>query len=231
MDQRIQFIADYLSGLYTKKDLCRHDGISRPTGDKWIERLSQPRIRGAPGPFTKTPPAPPRHRTRGRRAHRADEARASKLWTQEGHGPPPCPGAQAALASRQHRSRHPQAQRLGTATAKTPPRPPDPRALVACSAPAQSWSADFKGDFRLEGGQRCYPLTLSDNHSRFILQCRALNRMTTGAVKPWFEWAFREYGLPDALRNTPAHARATTSLASIGGTCRPYSRKSADTTQ
>ena len=42
--------------------------------------------------------------------------------------------------------------------------PPDPRALV-CSARAQS--SDFKG-FRLGGGQRCYPLTLTDNHSRFI---------------------------------------------------------------
>ena len=38
MDQRIQFIADYLNGSYTKKDLCMHYGISRPTGDKWIAR-------------------------------------------------------------------------------------------------------------------------------------------------------------------------------------------------
>ena len=38
MDQRIEFIADYLSGCYTKKDLCMPYGISRPTGDKWIER-------------------------------------------------------------------------------------------------------------------------------------------------------------------------------------------------
>ena len=47
MDRRIQFIADYLSGGYTKKALCRHYGISRPTGDKWIERY---RIHGAEGP-------------------------------------------------------------------------------------------------------------------------------------------------------------------------------------
>ena len=78
--------------------------------------------------------------------------------------------------------------------------PPDPHALVTCSAPAQSWSAHFKGDFRLASGQRCYPLTITDNHSRFILQCRALSRMTTAAVKPWFEWVFREYGLPETLR-------------------------------
>ena len=38
MDQRIEFIAAYLSGCYTKRGLCMHYGISRPTGDKWIER-------------------------------------------------------------------------------------------------------------------------------------------------------------------------------------------------
>ena len=78
--------------------------------------------------------------------------------------------------------------------------PPDPRALVACNAPAQSWSADFKGDVPLANGKRCYPLTLTDNHSRFILQCRALSTTTTDAVKPWFEWVFRQQGLPERLR-------------------------------
>ena len=39
MDQRLQFIVDYLSGAYTKKALCLYYGISRPTGDKWIERF------------------------------------------------------------------------------------------------------------------------------------------------------------------------------------------------
>ena len=58
----------------------------------------------------------------------------------------------------------------------------------------------FKGDVPLANGKRCYPLTLTDNHSRFILQCRALNTTTTDAVKPWFEWVFREYGLPETLR-------------------------------
>ena len=46
MDQRMLFIADYLSGDYTKKALCRDYGISRPTGDKWIDRF---RIHGPKG--------------------------------------------------------------------------------------------------------------------------------------------------------------------------------------
>ena len=93
--------------------------------------------------------------------------------------------------------------------------PPDPRALVTCDAPAQSWSADFKGDFRLGNGQRCYPLTITDNHSRFILQCRALHRMTTDAVKPWFEWVFREYGLPETLRTDNGSPFASTAAGGL----------------
>ena len=93
--------------------------------------------------------------------------------------------------------------------------PPDPRALVTCDAPTQSWSADFKGDFRLGSGQRCYPLTITDNHSRFILQCRALHRTTTDAVKPWFEWVFRDYGLPETLRTDNGSPFASTAAGGL----------------
>ena len=46
MDQRMLFIVDYLSGGYTKKGLCSHYGISRPTGDKWIDRYRTARTGG-----------------------------------------------------------------------------------------------------------------------------------------------------------------------------------------
>ena len=48
--------------------------------------------------------------------------------------------------------------------------------------------------------RRCYPLTLSDNFSRYLLLCRALEHPSYQAVRPWLEWAFREYGLPEAIR-------------------------------
>jgi hypothetical protein len=48
--------------------------------------------------------------------------------------------------------------------------------------------------------RRCYPLTLSDNFSRYLLLCRALEHPSYQAVRPWFEWVFREYGLPQAIR-------------------------------
>lgn len=62
------------------------------------------------------------------------------------------------------------------------------------------WSADFKGQFRTGDGKLCYPLTIFDNYSRYVLSCRGLSHPTFQEVKPWFERVFREYGLPEAIR-------------------------------
>jgi transposase InsO family protein len=78
---------------------------------------------------------------------------------------------------------------------------PDSTAFAACQRCNQLWSVDFKGDFALRNRQRCYPLTLSDNFSRYLLACQGLAHPTTEAVQPWMEWAFREYGLPDCIRS------------------------------
>ena len=200
MDQHILFIADYLSGGYTKKALCRHYGISRPTGDKWIERY---RIDGAEGlcERSRRPHWHP-HTTAVEIAERIVETKLAH----QSFGPKKVMDRLRALEPDQVWPADSTAGEILKRKGLVRPRrqrrrvPPDPRALVHCSAPAQSWSADFKGDVPLANGKRCYPLTITDNHSRFILQCRALGRPTTDAVKPWFEWVFREYGLPETLR-------------------------------
>jgi len=78
--------------------------------------------------------------------------------------------------------------------------PPHSQPLAHCEGANAVWSADFKGDFELGNGRRCYPLTITDNFSRYLLQCRGLARPTRTEVQPWFEWVFREYGLPEAIR-------------------------------
>jgi transposase InsO family protein len=72
--------------------------------------------------------------------------------------------------------------------------------FLECDRPNKVWSADFKGQFRTADGKSCYPLTITDNYSRFILLCRGLRRPTHDQVKPWFEATFRKYGLPEAIR-------------------------------
>ena len=93
--------------------------------------------------------------------------------------------------------------------------PADPQALQGCTAVAQSWSADFKGDFPLGTGQRCYPLTLTDNDSRYLLHCQGLLHPTTAAVQPWFVWVFRAYGLPETMRTDNGPPFASTALGGL----------------
>ena len=168
MDQRLQFVVDYLSGNYTKKALCHYYGISRPTGDKWIERFGRDGPEGfreysrkPHGHPRTTPPEIVERIVETKLMHQSfgpkkvmDRLRAvepDRRW--------PADSTAGKILKRRQlvRTRRPR-RRV----------PPDPRTLVHCDAPAQSWSADFKGDVLLANGKRCYPLTLTDNHSRFI---------------------------------------------------------------
>jgi transposase InsO family protein len=68
------------------------------------------------------------------------------------------------------------------------------------AAPNDLWTADFKGQFRTGDRRYCYPLTIADQHTRFLLACRGLLSTQTVTARPVFERAFREYGLPVAIR-------------------------------
>lgn len=66
--------------------------------------------------------------------------------------------------------------------------------------PNAIWTADFKGQFRTGNGVYCYPLTVQDGATRFLLGCRGLLEPTTEASWPVFERLFRRYGLPERIR-------------------------------
>ena len=217
MDQRVQFIADWLSDDYTKMDLCRAYGISRPTADKWIQRYQQGGVEQL------------EERSRAAHCHSnqtSEEIRQmlidTKLYRQSwgpkkvldylrDNGPElvwPADSTAGEILKRvglvKRRVRHHHVS-------------PYSEPFGDCQGPNQIWSADFKGDFALGNHRRCYPLTLSDNFSRYLLLCRALEHPSYAAVRPWFEWAFREYGLPQAIRTDNGAPFA--SLA-IGGVSR-----------
>ncbi|MBC7673528.1 MAG: transposase family protein [Polaromonas sp.] len=71
---------------------------------------------------------------------------------------------------------------------------------IATSTPNDLWTADFKGQFRTGNGVYCYPLTIADQHTRYLLTCHGLLSTETVTARPIFERAFREYGLPRAIR-------------------------------
>jgi len=73
--------------------------------------------------------------------------------------------------------------------------------LSSGQAPNDLWCVDFKGEFKLGNGRYCYPLTVSDHASRFILSCQALESTKEVGVIPVFHQLFEERGLPDAIRS------------------------------
>ncbi len=200
MDQRVKFIADCLSDRYSLSQLFRPYGISRPTAYNG----SSATMKLKPKASRSFPRAPHHHPNQT-----CEEVREmiveTKLYRQSwgpkkvldylrGNGPQlnwPADSTageilkRAGLVKRRIKRQH--------VTAYSEP-------FGSCHAPNHIWSADFKGDFALGNHRRCYPLTLSDNFSRYLLLCRALEHPSYAAVKPWFEWAFREYGLPQAIR-------------------------------
>lgn len=78
--------------------------------------------------------------------------------------------------------------------------------------PNDLWTADFKGHFRTRDGIYCYPLTIADQHTRYLLACRGLLSTKGHGVRPVFDWLFRESGLPRAIRTDNGVPFATIGL-------------------
>jgi transposase InsO family protein len=89
--------------------------------------------------------------------------------------------------------------------------PPYSQPFLKSNQPNEVWCADYKGQFRLGAGKLCYPLTLTDSSSRFLLGCWGLEHPAYLPTRYYFERAFREYGLPGAIRTDNG-----TPFASVG---------------
>src|SRR5258707_13221133 len=92
--------------------------------------------------------------------------------------------------------------------------------LAHADGPNRVWCADFKGWFRTGDGERIDPLTISDAHSRYLLRCQAVEKTDTERVQAIFEAAFREDGLPEAIRTdngAPFASRALAGLSRLAG--------------
>ena len=83
--------------------------------------------------------------------------------------------------------------------------------LTPMDEPNAVWTVDFKGQFKMHNGRYCYPLTIQDGFSRFLLECRGLYSTSIELAKPVFIKTFREFGLPAVIRSDNG-----TPFASIG---------------
>jgi len=82
-------------------------------------------------------------------------------------------------------------------------------------APNSIWTADFKGQFRTRDSEYCYPLTVVDGYSRYLLACQGLRTTAEHASKPVFRRLFEDYGLPRIIRTDNGVPFATTALGRL----------------
>ena len=211
MSQRTRFVAALLEGDREMAELCREFGISRKTGYKWWTRFD---AEGGTGLEDRS--RAPKHRPhavaeevvqavlqlRGERPTWGPKKLVAYLERQRPDVRWPAISTVAALLKQHGLAAHRRQRSVS---------PPWTQPFVAVKEPNSAWSADFKGQFRLGNGRLCYPLTLTDNHSRYLLRCQALERPTLQAIWPTFVHAFREYGLPGAVRTDNGTPFASTS--------------------
>lgn len=215
MDQRTQFIADHLRDTLSITELCELYGISRKTGYKWIDRY----LRHGPAGLDE-------HSRRPRRSPRqtSDEIVSAILAARQRH---PRWGGRKLLALLH--KQHPRWPLPGRSTASEilkrhgmVPRqrrrrrighPGKPTSQML--APNDVWCADYKGQFLTGDGYYCYPLTVTDGFSRYLLGCQALGSTAEQGAKPVFTRLFKEYGLPTRMRTDNGVPFATTTLGRL----------------
>jgi transposase InsO family protein len=215
MEQRLEFVHEYESGLFTMTELAAQYGISRRTGYKWLERHA---AEGAAGLFDRsrrpqtspnaTDPALIDALVALRRRHPRWGAR-KLLRIARGRDPRGAWPARSTVYDALN------ARGLVAARRRRPHYPPGAFPLAPITRPNEVWTTDFKGEFRTGDGAYCYPLTLRDGFSRFVLRCDALVSPTYEATRHRFERAFAEYGLPDRIRSDNGPPFASTGLAGL----------------
>jgi len=95
--------------------------------------------------------------------------------------------------------------------------PPSSSPLSHAKAPNALWCIDFKGDF-LVGKSRCYPLTVTDAFSRYLIACVALPNTRAAGVRRALREVFEQFGLPEAIRSdngSPFASRAPAGLSEL----------------
>jgi transposase InsO family protein len=201
MQEREQLINDHSSGLYSARELAERYGISAKTVHKWLKRYRGDGMAGL-REHSRAPLTCP---------HRTDAAIVALLLKQRRKHP--TWGSRKIRAILQRR--HPELELPAASTIydiferhglveprrRSPAHAPRESAGgIVAETPNALWTLDFKGEFRLGNRQYCYPLTIVDAHSRFILVCRALPGTGLLGVETAFERLFRRRGLPQALR-------------------------------
>lgn len=218
VEQRLKFVLRVREEGWSIARACREANISRPTGYKWLNRYDDEGLDGLDD----------RSRAPKNIPHKTDEQTEQLVCALREEYPNLGPKKLRAWLAREHPDADwPAPSTIGnildrnglieerTTRRKTPPAT-DP--LGEADEPNRIWSADFKGQFEVQNGSMCYPLTVTDNFSRMLLGCVALPSTKGKPVQDRFERLFKEYGLPEAIRTdngSPFASRAAAGLSYV----------------
>ena len=215
MEEKARFVFEYQQDEHTMTELCERYGIARETGYVWWRRYRAQGLEGllelnrAPARHpNQTPAAIEQAVLELRQAHmRWGPRKLKRILERDQPGRAwPAASTMGALLKREGLV-VPRKKRRKTAPYTEP--------LAHADAANRVWCADFKGWFRTANGTRIDPLTISDAHSRYLLRCQAVEKTDTARVQAIFEAAFREYGMPTAIRTDNGAPFASTAIAGL----------------
>jgi transposase InsO family protein len=200
MEERLRFVARLLDGE-AMSAVCRDFGISRKTGYKIFDRYKEHGLEALsdrsrrPVRYANQLPQQVESlivRLKGEKPHwGARKIRELLVKRLDGDVRVPAKSTIHAVLDR-----HDLVKRSGGPRHRARGTP-----LSQGTAPNDLWCVDFKGEFKLGNGHYCYPLTVTDHASRFLLLCEALESTREQPAITAFERLFRERGLPIAIRS------------------------------
>jgi transposase InsO family protein len=212
---REKFLATLSTFDGSFRELCAGFGVSHETGYQWLRRFEE-RGREGLAPRPSVPLEVP-HTTplfvqelliAARRSHPTWGPRKLKDLLEKTYPRATLPAAstigdilkRAGLVRR--RKRRPHAW-------------PSPRPFAAMDAPNEVWTADFKGQFRTKDGKLCYPLTIADGATRYLIRCDGYAGPTDAVARTSFELAFREFGMPRIIHTDNGTPFASTAAGGL----------------
>ena len=190
---RKEFVERVLRGEKSKSALCREYGISRPTGDKWVNRY----LNGESLEYKSKRPFKTANKTnedieslivsQRRKEPAIGAVKIHKMLTEEGICNLP---SVSTINNILHRN--------GLIT-KEASQAATPYKRFEKENPNEMWQADFKGHYRMQNGLRCHPLSIIDDCTRYCLCADAKENERLDSTYASFEAVFREFGLPKVL--------------------------------
>lgn len=192
-DMREEFVILAKQKKVCFKDLCKRYSISRKTGYKWLKRYGEQGRRGLED-LSKTPKVQPKKTSKAieievvklRDAHPTWGGRKIRhVLIRKGIEAPPAASTITGILHRNGKVNAELSEQNGAWQ------------RFEHAEPNRLWQMDFKGHFAMEDKNRCHPLTIVDDHSRFAIAIKAFLNEQSQTVKMALEETFRQYGLPD----------------------------------